>query len=198
LVNYGIGYSITTHAHLLAGKTAAVIGTSGRALRGMLELATTGAHVYLIVPDTTDMRVSQVRRLGQIARVTVFEGYKVEEISGATSVEHIVIEQDGERSWLRVDAVFADLGLLPNSSLAPKMVRIDAEGFIWVDDKHMTTLPGLFAAGDVTTVFAENILVAIGDGTRAAINAYDYLLAHTPLVEAETADQDCLSPAVTI
>jgi thioredoxin reductase len=188
LANYGIGYSITTHAHLLAGKTAAVIGSTDRALRGVIELANIGAQVYLITPDATGMRTSLAHALRQVPGVTVLERYQVKEIVGATSVEQIVIAQDGEQSMLQVDAVFADLGLLPNSGVVRRIVQVDPDGFIWVDDQQMTTLEGLFAAGDVTTALAENILIAIGDGTRAAVSAYGYLLTHPALVEAEAAD----------
>jgi thioredoxin reductase (NADPH) len=187
-VNHGIGYSITTHAHLLAGKTAAVIGSTNRALRGVIELANIGAHVYLITPDGTGMNTSVARALHQMPNVTVLERYEVKQIIGTTSVEQLVIAQDGEQSVLQVDAVFADLGLLPNSGVVRRIVKVDPDGFIWVDDQHRTSLAGLFAAGDVTTAFAEQILIAIGDGVRAAVSAYGYVLTHPALVEAEAAD----------
>jgi thioredoxin reductase len=188
LVNHGIGYSITTHTHLLSGKTAAVIGSTNRALRGVIELAHSGAQVYLITPDATGMSTPFVRALRQIAGVTVLERYEVKRVIGATNVEQLVIARDGEQSVLQVDAVFADLGLLPNSGVVRQIVQVDPDGFIWVDDQHMTTLAGLFAAGDVTTAFAEQILIAIGDGTRAAVSAYGYLLTHPAPVEATPAD----------
>jgi len=188
LINHGIGYSITTHAHLLPDKTAAVIGTTSRALRGAVELANRGAQVYLIAPDATGMTTPLAQVLRHTAGVTVFERYQVKQIVGETNVEHMVIERDNEQSYLRVDAVFADLGLLPNSGVVRRIAQVDADGFLLVDEQLMTTLPGLFAAGDVTTAFAENILVAIGEGTRAAISAHEYLLARTPCYAAEPAE----------
>jgi thioredoxin reductase (NADPH) len=188
LVNYGVGYSITTHAHLLEGKTVAVVGTTARALLGAVELATIGAYVYLIAPDAKGMTTPLGRRLRHMPQVTVFDGYQVLQIAGTTNVEHLVARRDDEEAILRVDAVFADLGLLPNSGVVRQLIPVDPDGFIWVDDRNMTALPGLFAAGDVTTAFAENILVAAGDGTRAAISAYTYLLGQKPQPEAEPAD----------
>jgi thioredoxin reductase len=187
-VNHGIGYSITTHAHLLAGKTAAVIGSTNRALRGVIELAHIGAQVYLITPDATGLSTPFAHALRQVPGVTVLERYEVKQIIGTTGVERMVIAQDGEQSVLQVDAIFADLGLLPNSGVVRRIVQVDPDGFIWVDDQHMTSLAGLFAAGDVTTAFAEQILIAIGDGVRAAVSAYGYVLTHPALVEAEAAD----------
>jgi thioredoxin reductase len=188
LVNYGVGYSITTHANLLSGKTVAVVGTTRRALRGVAELARTAAQVYLVAPDATGMTTPLARALRRLPNVAIFERYAVKEIAGTGSVEQLAIERDGEQSWLRVDAVFADLGLLPNSGLVRSVVATDAEGFIIVDDQNATTLPGLFAAGDVTTAFGEQMLIAAGDGTRAAAGAYEYLLAHPPASDREGAD----------
>lgn len=188
LVNHGIGYSITTHAQLLAGKTAAVIGSTRRALRGAIELAKLDTQVYLLVPDAASLSSALGQMLRYTPQVTVFEGYQINEIAGGANVEHIVIERDGEQSRLRVDAVFADLGLLPNSGMVRPLARVDADGFLVVDEHYMTTLPGLFAAGDVTTTFAENILVAIGAGTRAAISAHEYVLGQKPVYAMEFSD----------
>jgi thioredoxin reductase len=187
LVNHGVGYSITTHAHMLAGKAVAVIGTSARALRGAAELANIGAQVYLIAPNATGTTTPLAQALRHTPQVTLFEGYEVCQIAGSASVEHLVVAREGEESSLRVEAVFADLGLLPNSGVVRQIVQVDPDGFIWVNDQNMTSLPGLFAAGDVTTAIAENMLEAIGDGTRAAIGAYTYLLAQ-PLAAPEPAD----------
>ncbi|MFN8569799.1 MAG: FAD-dependent oxidoreductase [Kouleothrix sp.] len=77
---------------------------------------------------------------------------------------------------LRVDAVFADIGLLPNSGIARRLAQVDPDGFILVDDKNATTQPGLFAAGgDATTAFGENTLTRIPlAARRAAASAYEH------------------------
>jgi thioredoxin reductase (NADPH) len=188
LINYGVGYSITTHTNLLSDKAVAVVGTTRRALRGVAELARTAAQVYLIAPDATGMTTPLARPLRRLPNVAVFEGYAIKEIVGVGGVERIVIEHDGERSALRVDAIFADLGLLPNSGIVRQIVATDPDGFVTVDAQNATTLPGMFAAGDVTTAFGEQMLIAAGDGTRAAASAYDYLLAHASLPDPEPAD----------
>ena len=144
----------------------------------------------LIAPDATGLTTPLAQTLRQTPQVTVFEGYQVKQIAGGTNVEHIVIVREGEQSRLRVDvdAVFADLGLLPNSAVVRQLAQVDAEGFLMIDEPAVTTLLGLFAAGDVSTAFAENILVAIGAGTRAAISAHEYMLARTPMYAVESAD----------
>jgi len=177
LLDHGIGYSITTHSQLLAGKRVVVVGATMRALRGVVELARVAKQVYLITPDAIGMTHPLARSLRQFANVSLLVGYRVVEIAGAMGVEQVAVEHDGERSWLQVDAAFADLGLLPNSGVARQLARVNVDGFIMVDDRNATTQAGLFAAGDVTTAFAEQVLIAIGDGARAAASAYDYLLS---------------------
>ena len=190
LLDHGIGYSITTHSQLLAGKRVAVVGSTMRALRGVVELARVAEQVYLIVPDATGMTNPLARSLRRFANVSLLIGYRVVEVAGSAGVEQVAVEHDGERSWLQVDAAFADLGLLPNSGLVRQLARVNIDGFIMVDDRNTTTQTGLFAAGDVTTAFAEQVLIAIGDGARAAASAYDYILSYVapPSVAAEGAD----------
>lgn len=190
LLDHGIGYSITTHSQLLAGKRVAVVGTTMRALRGVVELARVAEQVYLIAPDATGMTSPLARSLRRFANVSLLVGYRVVEIAGTAGVEQVAVEHDGERSWLQVDAAFADLGLLPNSAVVRQLARVNVDGFIMVDDRNATTQTGLFAAGDVTTAFAEQVLIAIGDGARAAASAYDYILSYVtpPGAEAEGSD----------
>ena len=190
LLDHGIGYSIATHSQLLAGKRVAVIGTTMRALRGVVELARVAEQVYLIAPDATGMTTPLARSLRSFANVSLLADYQVVEIAGTIGVEQVAVEHDGERSWLQVDATFADLGLLPNSGVARQLARVNVDGFIMVDDRNATTQPGLFAAGDVTTAFAEQVLIAIGDGARAAASAYEYILSYAtpPGAAAEGAD----------
>jgi len=176
-LGYGLGYSPTTHAQLLAGKTVGVVGATPRALRGAAELARTAAQVYLVLPDAGAIDNVLLDDLRQQSNVSVLANYRVTELVGAANLERLAIEREGETAYVPVDAVFADLGLLPHSEMVRRIVQVDSDGFIMVDEHHATTLPGLFAAGDVTTTFSEQLVVALGDGTRAAANAYQYLLA---------------------
>jgi thioredoxin reductase len=187
LLGYGLGYSATTHVHLLEGKRAAVIGTTVRALRGAAELARTAAHVYLIAPDAAGMTTPLARVLRKRPNIEILAGYQVQQVVGTTSVEELVVAHEEEVRRLPVDAAFVDLGLAPNSMMVRRIVQTDLDGFIWVDDRNATTQPGLFAAGDVTTAFGEQVLIAIGEGARAALSAYDYLLVNSPVPDARSA-----------
>lgn len=186
LFGQGFGYSIATHNQLLDGKTAAVIGTTVRALRGVAELSRTAEKVYLIAPDATGLETPLARALRHRPNVEVLERYEVREVYGVFSVEELILARDGQMRHLSVDAAFADLGLIPNSAMVRRITQTDYDGFIWVDDRNATSQPGLFAAGDVTAAFGEQILIAIGEGARAALSAYDYVLAH-PAAKLEPA-----------
>jgi len=157
-----------------------VIGTTVRALRGVSELAAIAEHIYLIAPDAAGMATPMARALRHRPNVEVLEGYLVKEVVGPFNVEELIVEREGQVRRLNVDAAFVDLGLIPNSGMVRRIVQTDYDGFIWVDDRNTTSQPGLFAAGDVTTAFGEQVLIAIGEGARAGLSAYDYVLAHPP------------------
>lgn len=175
----GLGYSATTHARRLAKKHVAVIGATARSLRGAAELARTVDQLYLITLDPIDMPPLILETLRAQPVVEVLEGYDVIALRGGTAIEEVVVERHGQRRVLAVDAAFVDLGLRPNSGVVRHLAEVDADGFIRVDPRNATTAPGMFAAGDVTTGFGEQVLIAVGDGARAALGAYDYLLSLT-------------------
>ncbi len=78
---------------------------------------------------------------------------------------------------IAVEAVFLEEELAPNSALCAGLVNLDERGFILIDLKSRTSRPGVFAAGDVTNTHIEQVLVAVGEGAKAALSAFDYLLA---------------------
>jgi thioredoxin reductase len=87
-----------------------------------------------------------------------------------------VLERDGTKRALTVDTIFTDLGYEPATALVQGLVEQTAEGYIKVNRRAATSVPGLFAAGDVTRSEGEQVLTAIGDGARAARSAHFYVL----------------------
>ena len=189
IVGPQLGYSITTYAHLMIGKRVAVIGSTLRALRGCAELVGSASQLTLIASGDDLAQSSVLDALRQQPSVEVLLGYTVKEILGSAATEGVVVEGPGGRREIDTDRVFVDLGLRPNSSLVQGLVETDGDGFIVIDDNNGTSVPGIFAGGDVTTSFCEQVLLAIGDGARAAMHAYDYLLTrrlqHPPVVRQE-------------
>lgn len=188
------GYSITTYAQLVRDRHVAVIGTTSRALRGAAELAHTAAQVYLIVPDAPLPPTVLIGAIRRRPNIDLLEGYEVKESMTHPTARELVLERQGGSRQIRVEQIFVDLGIVPNSGLVQGVAYLDRDGFIVVDEYNNTTMPGLFAAGDVTTAFAEQVLVAIGDGARAAQSAYDYLLARWLVAKPATITRHIQSP----
>jgi thioredoxin reductase len=177
-IGLGVAYSITTHAHAVAGRDVAVVGATPRALLGVAELVQLAHSIALIAPDGGALASPLGQRLQEHGRVRLLDRCHVQEIEAAAgSVQAIVVVREGIALRLPVQAVFVELGLIPNSELVRELVSLDAASRIVVDERNRTALPGLFAAGDVTNRACEQILIAIGEGTRAAVSAYTYVLA---------------------
>jgi thioredoxin reductase len=87
-----------------------------------------------------------------------------------------VVSKDGKKTELSADAFFVELELEPQSQIVKDIVDLDALSRIKVDARNRTSTEGLFAAGDVTDVIAEQVLIAVGEGAKAALAAYEYLL----------------------
>jgi len=177
LSGHGLSYSATSHASLFLGKDVAVVGSARRAQWATADLARKARRVYLLAPDPlTDTPL--VRKLHRMQNVESIEGVEVRQVSGAYFVEGVVVAMpDGEVRDLPVKGVFVKLPRTPNSNLVREWVDCDRDGQVIVDVNCATNWPGVFAAGDVTHV-SEQVLVHIGEGAKAAISAYHYLLMH--------------------
>jgi thioredoxin reductase len=176
LVGRGLSYSVVTHGSLFLGKQVAVVGTYRRAQLAALELARYAHHVHLFAPELLPADRPLVKTLRRTENVTIQEGATVREVRGDRYVEGIVVETvDGGRLDIPVKGVFVKLPRKPNSELVRDWVEVDDQGRINVDLYGATSHPGVFAAGDVTHV-SEQVLVHIGEGAKAAIEAYSYLL----------------------
>lgn len=180
LLIQGLGYSSATHAEMLVDKTAAVIGLTERALHGTAELAQTASKVYLIAPEKVKVTLPIVEALMQRPNVDILDNAQVQEAIGDTALRQLVVAHEGQMRQLDVDVGFVALPLIPNSGIVKDLVETDADGFIKVNERNATNVPGLFAAGEVTTAFGREVLIAIGEGARAALSAHDYLLAQSP------------------
>jgi alkyl hydroperoxide reductase subunit F len=103
-------------------------------------------------------------------------GYQVKAIEGNDFAERVVLQSpEGKQSEIIVDGIFVELGLVPNTGLVKGLVDLDDEGRVIIDNGNRTSCPGLFAAGDVTNAYAEQVLIAAGEGAKAALNAFEYL-----------------------
>jgi len=173
----GVAYSTVSYAPLYLDKEVALVGAGVIALRGAAELASLARTLYLVAPTHGELDTPLGRRLLGAPNVHLLENWEPEAIEGDTYARSLVVRApDGRQQTLEVAAVFVELGLRPHSELVQGWAQVDDEGRVVVNGAMETSVPGLFAAGDVTDLPAEQVLIAIGDGAKAALAAYEYLL----------------------
>ncbi len=173
----GLCYSALSYAPLFIEKTTMVVGDGDLALRSAAELATVSKHVYLLRAGCADTTSPLCQKLSAAANVTFLAGYEVVEIKGDEYARSVVVKSpQGALSEIVVDGTFVEMALIPNSKMVEGLVKLDPQGRIMIDCACRTNVPGIFAAGDVTDTYAEQVLVAVGEGAKAALSAYDYLL----------------------
>jgi len=176
-IGRGLSYSAVSYAPLFRERATVVVGDGALALRAAAELAFAANAVTLVAPTRGELDSPLGRRLMASPNVAILEGAEPIEVKGDEFARELVVFHDGEERSVKGDAIFVELGLVPESKLAKDLVKLDPDGRIEVDQKNRTSTPGLFAAGDVTTAPAEQILIAVGEGAKAALTAYQYLLS---------------------
>ena len=173
----GLCYSALSYAPIFIDRTTVVVGDGDLALRSAAELATVAKHVYLVCESGSFMNSALGKKLDAAGNVTVLEGSKVIEIKGDQFARAAVLQEpSGKRRDIEADGIFIEMALVPNSKMVADMVKLDEQGRIIIDCSNRTSVQGLFAAGDVTNSYAEQVLVAVGEGAKAALSAYEYLL----------------------
>jgi len=184
----GLCYSAVSYAPLFIDREVTVIGDTGLALRAAAELAQIARRVTLVAATHGELDTPLGRRLLQSPNFALMEGFRVEKVLGDEYARSLVVKKGADVREIHADAFFVELDLVPNSGPVSGLVECDSKGRIKIDARNRTTAPGLFAAGDVTDAFAEQVLIAIGEGAKAALSAYEYLLgqpAEEPVVHGE-------------
>jgi alkyl hydroperoxide reductase subunit F len=173
----GLCYSALSYAPLFIDKTTMVIGDGELALRSAAELSTVAKHVYMACSTDKMFDSPLGRKLKGAENVTILTGSEVVEVKGDEYARTLVLKNpSGKTVMYDADAMFVEKALTPNSDMVKDLVELDDRGQIIVDCANRTNVPGLFAAGDVTNGYAEQVLVAVGEGAKAALSAYEYLL----------------------
>lgn len=175
----GLSYSAISHAPIFAGRKVAVIGGGERSIAALQILIPLASHIDYIEarPQPVADRV-QAEAILSHPRVSVFRGWEVQQIVGDDFVTGIdLVGINGEVRRLPEEGIFVQFGLLPNNGAVRGLVTLDSGGHIVIDENCATSTPGLFAAGDVTTVYAEQVPVSIGEGAKAGLSAWQYVAA---------------------
>lgn len=173
--NRGVTYCATCDAPLFADLDVAVIGGGNSALDATLQLIKIARKIYLIdVAEKLRADPVMVEKAKESGKVTIYNKTYLKEICGDNFVKEIKIEKEGVIENLPVEGVFIEIGSQPVSDFV-KDVEKNKYGEIIVNCKCETNIPGIFAAGDVTDVYAKQIIVACGEGAKATLAAFEYL-----------------------
>jgi alkyl hydroperoxide reductase subunit F len=188
--NKGVAYCPHCDGPLFKGKNVAVIGGGNSGVEAAIDLAGVVKHVTLIeFADALKADAVLVTKLKSLPNVTIHVNAQTTEITGDGQKVNGLRYKDRTTEQIHhiaLEGVFVQIGLVPNTEFLKGTVELSKYGEIVVDAKCHTNIPGVFAAGDVTTVPYKQIVIAAGEGAKAALSAFDYLI-RTPAVIATEA-----------
>lgn len=174
----GISYCATCDGPLFKGRQIAIIGCGNSGLQEGKFLLNFARHITFIefLPHMTADKILQ-DRLGQEPKVNFLLNHELLSIDGKERVEAITVKDHvvKNKKTIEVTGVFIYAGLVPKSDFVKGIVKIDSKGFIVTSDKLETSLPGVFAAGDICAQAVRQVVTACAQGAAAAINAYHYI-----------------------
>ncbi len=178
--NKGVAYCPHCDGPLFKGKRVAVIGGGNSGVEAAIDLAGIVGQVTLLeFGDQLRADAVLVSKLKSLPNVVFHTNAQTTEITGTDGKVNGITYTDrtnGESRHVELEGVFVQIGLVPNSEWLKGTLELSRHGEIVVDNRGQTSLPGVFAAGDVTTVPFKQIIIATGDGAKAALGAFDYLI----------------------
>jgi alkyl hydroperoxide reductase subunit F len=186
--NKGVAYCPHCDGPLFKGKHVAVIGGGNSGVEAAIDLAGIVSHVTLVEFDGK-LRADEVlqRKLRSLANVDIIVSAQSTEVLGdGQKVTGLVYKDrtDGVMHSLELEGIFVQIGLLPNTEWLKGTLELSPRGEIVIDARGQTSIPGVFAAGDATTVPYKQIVIAMGAGSTAALSAFDHLI-RSPVVATE-------------
>ncbi len=187
--NRGVAYCPHCDGPLFKGKAVAVIGGGNSGVEAAIDLAGLVKHVTLL-EFAESLRADEVlqRKLRSLPNVTVITSAQTTEILGDGSKVNGLVYTDRkttESHKVELDGVFVQIGLVPNTEWLKGVVDLSRYGEIEIDARGQTSVPGVFAAGDATTVPYKQIVIAAGDGAKAALSAFDHLIRTSAPAETD-------------
>jgi len=174
----GVHYCATCDGPLFSKKDVAVIGGGNSALEAALQLSRIAHRVYLFTNSNTltGDRILQ-KKINLMKNISLLYDVQIERITGTRMVEAMDVRQYGHIQQIPVSGVFIEIGLIPNAEFVHGISK-NNQGEIVVSNTNQTSVPFVFAAGDVTDVPEKQIIIAAGEGAKACLSAFQYLAHH--------------------
>ena len=177
LTGRGVTYCSICDGPEYAGQRVAVIGGGNSALEAVLDVVKVAEHVYMVSVTPLTGDPIMIDKLSDAHNLTIYTEQQTEKILGENTVEGIVIKdlKTGASKQLDVTGVFIEVGLVPNSDMVKELLKLNQVGEVPININCETEVPGFFAAGDVSTAPEKQIIIAAGEGAKAALRAHRYL-----------------------
>jgi alkyl hydroperoxide reductase subunit F len=176
-IGRGISICSTCDGPLFKDKKVAVVGGGNSALQTAIEMSKIASSVSLIVRSTIRADPVYMDRLESIKNLTVHLHSHVVALHGNHYLTGITIKDEkGEEQRISLDGVFVEIGWLPNSDILDGFVELNDRKEVIIDVNCQTSRPGVFAAGDITNEKSKQIVIAVGDGAKSALEAFEYVM----------------------
>jgi alkyl hydroperoxide reductase subunit F len=177
LTGRGVTYCATCDGPVFAGRKVAVIGGGNSAIEAALDMVKVAEHVDMVSVTPLTGDPIMIEKLADAKNLTIYTNYQTEKILGQGLTEGIIIKEikTGKTQQLDDTGIFIEIGLEPNSDMVKDLLKLNEYGEVPINLSCETEIPGFFAAGDVTIVPEKQIVIAAGEGAKAALQAHRYL-----------------------
>src|SRR5699024_7277607 len=179
LINKGVAFCPHCDGPLFENKNVAVVGGGNSGVEAAIDLAGIVKHVTLLERNA-NLKADKVlqERLASLPNVTIIKNAQTTEVLGENAVTGIKYQDKalGEDHTLELEGIFVQIGLLPNTEWLDNYVELNQAKEIVIDHKNATSIHSIYAAGDVTDDRNKQIIISMGAGANAALNAFDYII----------------------
>lgn len=177
-IGRGVAFCATCDGPFFKEKIVAVVGGGNSGIQAAIELSRIAKKVYLITQYNYSADSVLIKRMKSLENVIEYQNTEVIRISGHDTVtELLVMHKENEKEEIvHLDGIFVEIGLDPNSHFVKNLISLNEQGEIPVNLNNETEIPGLFAAGDITNVKENQIIIAAGEGAKATLRAFEHIL----------------------
>lgn len=187
-IGKGVSYCATCDAPFFKNKTVVIVGNVYPALDAAILLSKMAKQIYLL--NEKEKFAAETKMIGKVRALKNCEimlNHEMAEIKGTSLVKSIIVKNitSGEIKEIQTDGVFIELGYEVKTDWLKGVIKVNPEREIIINDKCETSIPGIFAAGDVTTVCYKQIVICAGEGAKAGLQAYNYLIGKDSSIKAD-------------
>lgn len=179
--NKGVSYCTTCDAPFFKDKHVIVAGGGNSAAEAVIDLAAWAKHITVVHRSQWRADTITLKKVHEVKNLTIHLETQLLEVLGDQTMRGVRVldKKTNQQRTIEADGLFVEIGLIPNSDLVRDIVDLSPKAEVLVNEQFMTSLPGLFAAGDVTQHPYKQIVIAVGDGAKAALAIQQYLIHHS-------------------